>query len=42
MKRQDIKKVLNELTADIDTIADQKAVMIIKPRKSSWSRSEKV
>ena len=30
MKRQDIKKVLNELTADIDTIADQKAVTIIK------------
>lgn len=30
MKRQEIKKVLNELTADIDSIADKKAVGIIK------------
>jgi hypothetical protein len=30
MKRQDIKKVLNELTADIDSIEDKKAVAIIK------------
>ena len=30
MNRQEIKKVLNELTADIDNIADKKAVTIIK------------
>jgi len=30
MKRQEIKKVLNELTADIDSIEDKKAVTIIK------------
>jgi hypothetical protein len=30
MKHQEIKKVLNELTADVDTIADKKAVSIIK------------
>jgi hypothetical protein len=30
MKRQEIKDILNELTADIDSIADKKAVGIIK------------
>lgn len=30
MKHQEIKRVLNELTADVDTIADKKAVSIIK------------
>ena len=30
MDRKDIKKVLDELTGDIDTIADKKAVAIIK------------
>ena len=30
MNRNEIKKVLNELTADIDTIEDKKAVTIIK------------
>lgn len=30
MKHQEIKKVLNELTADVDNIADKKAVSIIK------------
>jgi regulator of replication initiation timing len=30
MNRQEIKKVLNELTADIDSIEDKKAVTIIK------------
>ena len=30
MNRQEIKKILNELTAEIDTIVDQKAVTIIK------------
>jgi hypothetical protein len=30
MNRNEIKKVLNKLTADIDTIADKKAVTIIK------------
>jgi Transposase IS66 family len=30
MNQQEIKKVLNELTAELDTIADQKAVTIIK------------
>ena len=30
MNRQEIKKVLNELTADIDDIVDKKAVTIIK------------
>lgn len=30
MKRQEIKKILNELTADIDSIVDKKAVNIIK------------
>lgn len=30
MNRQDIKKVLDELTGDIDSIADKKAVAIIK------------
>jgi len=30
MNRQEIKKVLNELTEDIDSIADKKAVTIIK------------
>ena len=30
MNRQKIKNVLNELTADIDSIEDEKAVTIIK------------
>jgi hypothetical protein len=30
MNRKDIKKVLDELTGDIDSIADKKAVTIIK------------
>ena len=30
MNRQKIKNVLNELTADIDSIEDKKAVTIIK------------
>ena len=30
MNRQEIKEVLNKLTADIDTIADKKAVSNIK------------
>ncbi len=30
MNRQEIKKILNELTADIDSIANKKAVTIIK------------
>ena len=30
MNRKDIKKVLDELTGDIDSITDKKAVAIIK------------
>ena len=30
MNRNDIKKVLNELTSDLDSITDKKAVAIIK------------
>ena len=30
MKHQEIKQVLNDLTKDIDSIADKKAVTIIK------------
>jgi hypothetical protein len=30
MNRNDIKKVLNQLTSDLDSITDKKAVAIIK------------